>query len=104
MRLRGNIVAVIGVFWLLQSHPGQGQDLQPTEYQFKAALLFNFAKFVDWPAQAFSDAASPIVIGVLGENPFHEDLIQTVQGKTINNRPLVIKEFTSVTEARNCHI
>src|SRR5436190_11457693 len=104
MRRGANIVAVFSGVWLLISDPGHAQDLQATEYQVKAVLLFNFAKLVDWPSSAFPDAASPIVIGVLGDNPFHDDLTRTVQGKTINNRPVVIKEFSSVAEARNCHI
>ena len=104
MRFRASILGVIGVLWLLLSYPGQAQDPQPTEYQFKAALLFNFAKFVEWPSGAFPDPRSPIVFGILGENPFHDDLIRTLQDKTINNRSLVVREFNSVTEATNCQV
>jgi len=50
------------------------EDSQPTEYQIKAAFIFNFAKFVEWPAAAFPKTSSPIVVGVLGENPFHDTL------------------------------
>lgn len=81
------------------------QEAQPTESRVKAAFIYNFAKFIEWPAEAFADKASPIVIGVLAENnSFAADLQQTVQGKTANNRTLVIKEFRSTAEATNCHI
>lgn len=89
---------------LLVLNGSRAQDSQPSEYQLKAAFLFNFAKFVEWPPQAFASDTSPIVVGVLGRNPFGADLESTVQDKAINNRPITIKEFRSPTEATNCHI
>ena len=83
---------------------GLAQELRPTEYQVKAAFLYNFAKFVEWPSQAFASEDSPLVIGVLGENPFNEDLARTIQNKTIDNHPLQLKELRAVTQATNCHI
>jgi hypothetical protein len=80
------------------------QESQPSEYQIKAAFLFNFAKFVEWPPAAFPGASSPFVIGVLGENPFGGDLERTIRGKTVGNRRFVIKEVASMAEARDCHI
>jgi hypothetical protein len=83
---------------------GHAQESQPTEYQIKAAFLFNFAKFVEWPPATFAGATSPIVIGILGENPFHNDLARMVQNKTVDGHPLEIKELRSPAEATNCHI
>jgi len=77
---------------------------QPTEYQIKAAFLFNFAKFVEWPPAAFPDANSPIVIGVLGKNVFGTDLETTIRNKTVNNRPFRFETLDSVAQATNCHI
>lgn len=84
--------------------PGRAQDERPTEYQIKAAFLFNFAKFVEWPPEAYSGPASPMVIGVLGDNVFGGSLEQTIRNKTINDRPLQFKAFHSVTEITNCHV
>jgi hypothetical protein len=95
---------MLSLVWLLNVGGSRAQDSQPTEYQIKAAFLFNFAKFVEWPPAAFAGPSSPIVIGVLGENPFHDDLPQTIQGKKIDTHPLLIKEFSSTAEATNCHI
>jgi hypothetical protein len=104
MLLRATSILGLSLVWLLSVGNGRAQESQPTEYQIKAAFLFNFAKFVEWPPAAFAEATSPMVIGVLGENPFGDDLEQTIRGKTINNRPLVIKEFRSPAEATNCHV
>src|SRR5260370_31416836 len=41
-----------------------------TEYELKAAFLFNFAKFVDWPPRAFPEASAPLIFGIIGEDPF----------------------------------
>ncbi len=79
-------------------------EAQPTEYQLKAAFLFNFAKFVDWPPEAFAQGDSPLVIGVLGENPFGEDLKDAVQNKSIGSHPLTVRTANSLAEARKCHI
>lgn len=76
----------------------------PSEYRIKAAFLFNFAKFVEWPPENFHDSTAPFVIGVLGENPFGSDLEQTVRGKRVNERPFVVKFFSTPSEATNCHI
>jgi hypothetical protein len=77
---------------------------QPSEYQIKAAFLFNFAKFVEWPPDVFPGTNSPIVVGVLGNNVFGNDLEKTIRDKTINNHPFRFLEVTSVTEAAHCQI
>ena len=80
------------------------QDSAPSEYQIKAAFLFNFAKFIDWPPETYVTPTSPIIIGVLGDNVFGNNLERTLSNKTINNRPLEYKEFHSLLEATNCQI
>ena len=75
-----------------------------SEAQVKAAFLFNFAKYVDWPASAFPDAKAPITIAVMGTDRFGEDLKHDVEGKTINGRSFVIKHIDSSSEMSHCHI
>src|SRR5438132_13855673 len=72
------------------------------EYQVKAMFLFNFAHFVTWPSQKSSDA--PLVIGILGDDPFGSYLDETVRGEKVINRPLVIQRFGRSTELTNCNI
>src|SRR5437762_13934361 len=61
------------------------------EYRIKAAYIFNFAKFVSWPSAAFASANAPIVIGIVGNDPFGSELDQTIAGKTIERHPLQVK-------------
>ena len=74
------------------------------EYQIKAAFLFNFAKFVVWPVNAFPDASTPIVIGVLGQDPFGSYLDDTVRGERVDNRQLVVQRYRNPAEIKNCHV
>jgi len=105
MRSRATSLLNLVLIWLaLVGGEGLAQQTAPSEYQIKAAFIFNFAKFVDWPPSAFSNLNSPIVIGILGDNPFHDDLARTIHNKTIEDRPLVIEELRVPSEATNCHI
>jgi hypothetical protein len=66
---------------------------QVSEYAVKAAYLFNFAKFVEWPKGTFGGNTEPILIGVLGEDPFGEDLDRTIDGKSVNGHTIRLKRF-----------
>lgn len=76
----------------------------PAEYQIKAVFLYNFAQFVDWPAKAFPQSQSPLVIGVLGDDPFGSYLDETVRGEKVNGRPLAVQRFRRIGEIRTCHV
>jgi hypothetical protein len=80
------------------------QSAPTTEYQLKAVFLFNFAQFVEWPQGEFADPATPLVIGVLGQDPFGAYLDATVRGETVNGRPLAVRRYRRVEEIRNCQI
>jgi hypothetical protein len=84
---------------------GHAQGAQPSEYQLKAAFLYHFAQLVNWPSGAFAGAESPMVIGVLGENPFGKQLEESVRGKSVNGHPMAVKEVQAPGEETNtCHI
>jgi hypothetical protein len=105
LRVTSNwIASLASLTWLLGLGGVRAQPTQPSEYQIKAAFLFNFAKFVEWPATALPRPTSPLVIGLLGPTPFGEDLARTIRGKSIDGHPLVIKEFSGPAEVTNCHI
>ena len=74
------------------------------EYRVKAGFLFNFPQFVEWPTRAFREARSPIVIGILGDDPFGRYLDELVQGEKIGERPLVVQRFARVEDIADCHI
>jgi hypothetical protein len=81
----------------------QAQDA-PSEYQVKAAYLFNFLKFVEYPNESFMDPLAPLVIGVVGDDPFGNALPQVVMGKTVQGRDLVIHVYRAGEDFRGAHI
>jgi hypothetical protein len=93
------LVVLLGALVLLPTALKAQVEALP-EPQLKALFLYNFAKFVDWPSNAHARADSPLVIGIIGDNPFENYLEQTVDKKKINEHPLVIKSFKSMAETR----
>jgi hypothetical protein len=83
-----------------------GQKSMPDvkEYQVKAVFLYNFTQFVEWPATTFETANSPIVIGVLGKDPFGSFLDETIQEENVNGHPLRVTRFSKVEDVKDCHI
>lgn len=84
--------------------PGRGQEASSREYQIKAAFLYKFASFVKWPAEAFASESSPIVLGVLGKDPFGPVLDQGLKEGAAGGRAFVVRRFKDVKEAAACHI
>src|SRR5690242_16233871 len=76
----------------------------PTDYQVKAVFLFNFAQFVEWPSRAFADKSSPIVIGIVGEDPFGAVLDQVVKGEAVRGRPIVVRRYAAGETPDDCQI
>lgn len=81
-----------------------GAEQAPTEYQVKAAFLFNFARFVEWPPRAFASPTSPIAVCVLGEDPFGEALNRVVAGKMLNERTLMVRRAKKLRDLSGCEI
>lgn len=72
--------------------------------QVKAAFLYNFTRFVEWPAQAFSAPHAPIVIGVLGEPALMQDLETIVAGRKVNGRAIVVRAIESASDAETAQV
>ena len=83
---------------------GYSQGSSADEYQVKAAYMFNFAKFVDWPAQAFDSATQPIVFCVLGQTQLGPALHDMLSGKAVDQRPLVFRELADSKDAGKCQV
>lgn len=83
---------------------GGASAAQPTQYQVEAVFLFNFSQFVTWPPAAFSRADAPIVIAVLGADPFGAELDAVVKGERVEGHPLVVRRYQDVSEVKDCHI
>ena len=80
------------------------QSGAPSENQVEAAFLYNFGKFVEWPTNAFADAYSPFVIGVVGDNQLRVELERIVANKKINNHLVVVRAVTAASAVNGCHI
>ena len=83
---------------------GRAQPAPTPEYEVKAALLLNFARFTDWPARAFPSPTAPLIVGVIGKDPFGPVLEKTFSGKTMNGRSIVVKRLTADQDLKQCHL
>jgi hypothetical protein len=74
------------------------------EYQIKAAFLYNFTKFVEWPPERFASADAPIVIGVIGKHDLKDELATLVRDRKVNGRPITVVQLRSVSEIAGTHV
>ena len=75
-----------------------------TAAKVEAVYLFNFARFVNWPAEDFDGPESPVIVGVLGRYPFGSFLDNVVKGERIEHRPIVIRRYSTFRDIGPCHI
>ncbi|MDG4597851.1 MAG: YfiR family protein [Candidatus Contendobacter sp.] len=73
------------------------------EYAIKAAYLYNFAKFVEWPPEAFASNDAPLWICIVGANPFGDALIM-LSGKRVEDHPVEVRHLPAATGLDQCHI
>jgi len=112
LRRLGILIAILGMTLngtpLAYEQTGDAPD--SSEYLIKAGFIYNFAKFVEWPSAAFAQPDSPIVIGVLGTDPFGSVLDRLVQDKKIGQRGFVVrrykwgKDLKDLKDLRDCKI
>jgi len=85
-----------------------GLDPQPppqfNEYQEKATYLLNCTRYVEWPSKSFKDTNSPIIISILGQDRFGEDLRNVLAEKTVQGRKLIVRKVTSLEECLDSQI
>jgi hypothetical protein len=96
--------AILAALVLLAAARGAAAQDRALEYQVKAAFLYQFGSFVDWPAGAFPDARAPVQLCVVGHDPFGSTLDRLAQGQTVNRRPLAIRRVNTVSSGSGCHI
>jgi len=80
------------------------QAAPSVEYQVKAAFLFNFAKFVAWPRDAFPNEKTPITLCVFRHDPFGSALDEVIREKAINNRELLARRVNDLPELKTCQL
>ena len=74
------------------------------EYDVKAALLLNFARFIEWPESAFPGPRAPIQICVFAPSPFGDVLDRTLQSETVRERPISTRAVHNVAQSDGCHL
>ena len=95
------------VFWILGLlgwfSPLHAQGLSADEYKLKAAFLYNFTQYVEWPVTAFSSPSAPFVVCVAGNNPFGEHL-KALESRMYKTHAIAVAFPKTLTEVRSCHI
>jgi len=97
MALLSAVTALMSALLLVQ-----GQ--RASEHQLKAVFLFNFAQFVEWPAVAAQDPRTPLLIGILGDDPFGPFLDETVRGEHLGLRPIEVRRYSELKDIAGCNI
>ena len=82
----------------------RAQARPPSEYQVKAAFLFNFAKFIDWRPASFASPQAPFSICLLGKDPFGQVIDDSLQGKSIGEHAVTVQRVKEAAQARHCQI
>jgi hypothetical protein len=98
------LLARLSLVWLALSGAGTLGAPPASEYQVKAAYLFNFGQFVEWPASAFESPTAPFVICIVGVDPFGGIIDEAVRGERLEGRPVAIRRFRTSAEAAGCNI
>lgn len=83
---------------------GAGRAAGPTESEVKAAFLYKFTAYTDWPNPTLAQAGAPIVIGVFADEPFATTLVSVVGTNRVRGHPLVVRKLDGVEEAEGCHL
>jgi len=82
--------------------PASAQPLE--EYDVKAAFLYRFTHFVEWPDEAFASADSPLSLCIVGHDPFEGTLAQIVAGESVGGHPLEVRQVADPSRAEGCHL
>ncbi len=81
----------------------RAESAMEREYEIKAAYIYNFINYIDWPENAFPAQGGTITIGVVGQSPFGAAL-QTLNGKQVKGRTLALKQVTDMKDLDQCQI
>jgi hypothetical protein len=98
------VTVLVSLIFLAGGWPVLGQGSAAGEYEVKAAFLYHFSQFVDWPQESFKDAKSPLTYCTVGEDPFHGALDASLSGKTIGARPFRVQHLKQPQDIRGCQI
>lgn len=99
--LRFTLTGVAAAFLLVQ--PAEAARQSSVELAVKATFLTKFTSYVDWPPRSLP-AGAPIVVCVIGADPFGAALEQAVSGQSSGSHPLILRRYNSASDVAKCHI
>lgn len=102
-RLARVLAAALLAAGLQVGAPAGVQSQTVHEYEIKAAFLYNFVKFVEWPNEALPETSDTITVCVLGDDPAGEAL-ESINGKTVKARRLVVRRIQPIKGIESCHV
>jgi hypothetical protein len=94
------LMALFSLIW----NPGTSRAEAFEEYHIKAAFLYHFSNFVDWPASTFEATKGHLRICVMGKDPFGQSLDATLANKSVRDHPFEIRRNPPTTELQHCHL
>lgn len=103
MAVKRTIALLMMLMLVLPAWQSRAFSATVSEYQIKAAFLYNFAKFVDWPSNASNDEKNIFKIGILGDDPFGAE-ISVIEKKLVRGMPLKIIRAASLSELGGCRV
>jgi hypothetical protein len=86
------------------AQPAASPGPQAKEHELKAAFIYNFLKFAEWPSNRFENATAPFVVGVHGEDLVFEMLVVAVRNRSVGGRPISVRHVTNIDDASACHL
>src|SRR5438034_7912866 len=96
----------IAACWLsfFAAPKARSENDEKVEYPVKLAFLYNFTKFVEWPADSYRDASAPLGICIVGNDPFSDDLERELQTRTVGGHPVEMKTLKASDQLTDCHV
>jgi hypothetical protein len=101
--LRACALCIAVAAGLAGPRPAQA-DAQADEYRVKAAFLYKFGSYIEWPDKSFARSDSPVTIGVMGADTLAEELAQIVAGRNVNGRPVLVRKLRPGDSVAGLHV
>lgn len=102
MNCRRTIIGLVAIFCLVTCINIRAQT--PSEYQIKAAFIYNFLQFVEWPPEALPETNSPVIVTILGDDPFGRALDTVFANKLIAGHPVKVDRIKNFGPNHPCHV
>lgn len=107
MAARRSILTLVAALAAVLSHPAAARAEAAPEYRVKAAFIYNFLQFIEWPGEAGGKAPEPrgpVVVATVGRDPFDGELERAMAGKSVGGRAVLVKHFANAADVERCHV